>query len=294
MEGDLVKRLTRFGLSVNQAKVYLSIVQSASASVNTISKTTHIYRQDIYKILPKLEKMGLITKTVERPVTIEVIPVEEALNYIISTEQQKANQRIKRLKADLKALANAIEENREQSETTTQEEVKAIFLSTDRARKNKLDVSYKNARTKCDLVMDFELLRRLVPVLRKRFQALATKKVKTRLLVDTAKNNGLVKRTLEEIISSTGDFTVKLTAGKITVKPYLIIDRKEAYISSRKKTTSALPCLLRTNCKNIIHIYEESFEKAWNSPHVIKIHPKRDATERPTSNISNPQINYRA
>jgi sugar-specific transcriptional regulator TrmB len=279
MEGDLVKRLTRFGLSVNQAKVYLSIVQSASASVNTISKTTHIYRQDIYKILPKLEEMGLITKTIERPLTIAAIPMEEALNYIISIEQQKASERIKSLKADLKALANAIEEIREQSETTTQEEVQAIFLSTERARKNKLDVSYENARTKCDLVMNFELLRRLLPVLRKRFQALATNKVKTRLLVDTAKKKDMVKRTLEEIIPSTGDFTVKLTAGKITVKPYQIFDRKEVYVSTVKKTTHALPCMLWTNCKNLIYIYEENFEKNWNNRYTITICPKRDVAE---------------
>jgi sugar-specific transcriptional regulator TrmB len=281
MEEDLVKRLTDFGLSVNQAKVYLSIVQSASTNVNAISKDTHIYRQDIYKILPKLEEMGLITKTVDRPVTIKAIPVEEALNYIISTEQQKANQRIKRLKAYLKALADAISETKEQSETTTQEQekIQVIFLSTDRARKNKLDLSYENARTKCDLVMNFELLRRRLPVLHKRFQALATNNVKTRLLVGTAKNVDANKGTLEEIIPITGDFTVKFTTGKITVKPYIIIDRKEAYISTRKRTTSALPCILLTNCKNVIGIYEENFERAWKDPHAINIHLKRDATE---------------
>jgi hypothetical protein len=58
--------------------------------------------------------------------------------------------------------------------------------------------------------------------------------VKTRLLVDTAKNKDSVKRTLEEIMPSKGDFTVKLTADKITVKPYLIIDREEIYVSTRK------------------------------------------------------------
>jgi sugar-specific transcriptional regulator TrmB len=281
MEEGLVKRLTDFGLSVNQAKVYLRIVQSTTTNVNAISKDTYLYRQDIYKILPKLEEMGLITKTVDRPVAIEAIPVEKALNYIISTEQQKANQRIKRLKADLKALANAIEESREQSETTTQEqeEIQAIFLSTDRARKNKLNISYENARTKCDLVMNYQLLRQLLPVLRKRFQALATNNVKTRLLVDTAKNVDVMKGTLEEIIPITGDFTVKFTAGKITVKPYLIIDRKEVYVTTRKKTTSALPCLLLTNSKNVISIYEENFERAWKDPYAINIHLKRDATE---------------
>src|SRR4030042_6398097 len=133
MEKDLVKRLTDFGLSVNQAKVYLSIIQSASTSANTISKTTRLHQQDIYKILPKLEEMGLITKTADRPVTIEAIPMEEALSHIVSMEQQKANQRITRLKADLKALVNAIEETKKAIEMTTpkKEKTEVVFLTTD-------------------------------------------------------------------------------------------------------------------------------------------------------------------
>jgi sugar-specific transcriptional regulator TrmB len=112
MARDLVKRLTDFGLSVNQAKVYLNIAQSSTTNVNTISKTTHIHRQDIYKILPKLEKMGLVATTVDRPIKIEAIPVKEGLRNIVSMETQKAKQRVKRLKADLKALTNAIEDTK--------------------------------------------------------------------------------------------------------------------------------------------------------------------------------------
>jgi sugar-specific transcriptional regulator TrmB len=112
MARDLVKRLTDFGLSVNQAKVYLNIAQSSTTNVNTISKNTHIHRQDIYKILPKLEKMGLVATTVDRPIKIEAIPVKEGLRNIVSMETQKAKQRVKRLKADLKALTNAIEDTK--------------------------------------------------------------------------------------------------------------------------------------------------------------------------------------
>ncbi len=112
--------------------------------------------------------------------------------------------------------------------------------------------------------------------------------MKTRLLVDTAKNKDSVKRTLEEIMPSKGDFTVKLTADKITVKPYLIIDREEIYVSTRKKPL-AFPCLLWTNSKNVISIYEENL-RPWNSSQIITMHQERDATEkRLTNNISKPQ-----
>jgi sugar-specific transcriptional regulator TrmB len=62
MEEDLVVKLESFSFTVNQAKVYLCIVQSGKTRVGQISKITQLHRQDIYKLLPKLEKMGLITR----------------------------------------------------------------------------------------------------------------------------------------------------------------------------------------------------------------------------------------
>jgi hypothetical protein len=54
MEKGLVKNLTDFGLSVNQAKVYLSIIHLGPATVNSISKDTGLHQQDIYKIYGQL------------------------------------------------------------------------------------------------------------------------------------------------------------------------------------------------------------------------------------------------
>ena len=83
MQEDLVLKLESFGFTVNQAKVYLSIVQSGKTRVGNISKGTQLHRQDIYKLLPKLEKMGLITKTIDKPFMIEAIPIDEALETLI-------------------------------------------------------------------------------------------------------------------------------------------------------------------------------------------------------------------
>jgi hypothetical protein len=40
--------------------------------------------------LPKLEKMGLITKTIHNPFMIEAIPVEKALDSLVSRERKKS------------------------------------------------------------------------------------------------------------------------------------------------------------------------------------------------------------
>ena len=105
---NLIDELTLFGLSANQAKVYLSVINTVQTTVNNISATTGIHKQDIYKILPKLQEMGLIAVTVNRPVVVKAISAEEALDKLISAEQERIDQKVKRLKRSLKKLAYEI------------------------------------------------------------------------------------------------------------------------------------------------------------------------------------------
>jgi sugar-specific transcriptional regulator TrmB len=94
MEEDLVSKLEKFGLTINQAKVYLSIVQYGKARVSQISKDTQLHRQDIYKLLPKLERMGLIIKTIDKPFLLEALSMEKALGTLILKEKEKYDQKI--------------------------------------------------------------------------------------------------------------------------------------------------------------------------------------------------------
>jgi len=57
-----VEMLIDFGLTGNQARVYLAIARLKLATVGQISKVSKVRREDVYRILPKLEKMGLVEK----------------------------------------------------------------------------------------------------------------------------------------------------------------------------------------------------------------------------------------
>jgi sugar-specific transcriptional regulator TrmB len=113
MQEDIIFKLTNFGFTVNQAKVYLSIVNSGSTHVGKISKETMLHRQDIYKILPKLEKMGLITKTIDKPFRIKAVSVERALDNLISRERKKADDKISYLEISLSELMLSLQEQPE-------------------------------------------------------------------------------------------------------------------------------------------------------------------------------------
>jgi len=281
---DLVQRLMAFGLSVNQAKVYLSIAYSAEANVNSISSATKIHQQDVYKILPKLEDMGLITKTVDHPLVIRAIPPEKALKHIITIEQEKAAKKIKRLKQTVKALTEAIEKNKDQSRTELkQNNMEVTFLCTDNAIDHGLDSAFGNARVECNSVINFELMFRRLPLLEKRYQALATNNVRTRILVDNVQNVENAMKILERIIPE-GNFKIR-QSDKITVKPYVIFDNNEIFISTQRKTLHNFPCLLWTNSQNIIHIYKDNFERAWKSSTEVLCRKRRKPNELNTLKV---------
>ena len=80
--------LSSFGMTVKQAKVYLALVFLGTALVGDISKHSKVRREEVYRILPKLEKMGLIEKTLSTPVKLKATSVENALSLLIKIEEE--------------------------------------------------------------------------------------------------------------------------------------------------------------------------------------------------------------
>ena len=86
---DVIEGLRKFGLSTNQAKIYLAILRSGHASVSDISKATGIPREDIYRrILPKLESVGLVTRLLGSTIKVTAVPPESALGILSGKAEQ--------------------------------------------------------------------------------------------------------------------------------------------------------------------------------------------------------------
>ena len=254
---DLVIKLESFGFTVNQAKVYLCIVQSGKTRVGKIAKTTQLHRQDIYKLLPKLEKMGLITRTIDKPFMIEAIPIEKALETLILKEKKKSEDRIFHLENNLKEMIDSI-----QRQPQIKDETQFSLLSTDEAIRNRRTLMLKKIRKEAQLVASIENIQTRSTNFRDFLQTIARTKAKARLIVVTKEDDETTKRAIEKIAPFAGQFTAKSIV-KTACKNYQIIDNREIWIATQQKTETGLPCILCTNDQNIIEVYKENFRKAW-------------------------------
>ncbi len=266
MQDDLVSKMESFGFTINQAKVYLSIVQSGKTRVGRISKSTQLHRQDIYKLLPKLEKMGLITKTIDKPFMIEAIPIEKALESLIAKEKEKADGKIAELENNLKEMVKAI-----QKQPELKEEARFTLLTTDEAIKNRGCLTFKKPKRDFFIVTAIDNI--IDPGLnhfRDYLQAIADAKANTQLIIVSQESSEVVKQTVDKIAPSNGQFTAKIVR-KTGSKNYQIVDNREVWIAIQQKTETGYPCILWTNDQNIVDNYREGFSSLWNNPKALTL-----------------------
>ncbi|NIM44167.1 MAG: hypothetical protein GTO54_00770, partial [Nitrososphaeria archaeon] len=91
--------LSDFGLTRNEAKVYVATAKLGLASVSRVSKASGVRREDVYRMLPKLQKLGLIEKILGKPVKVRATPVEDGLSFLIKQQEELASMRLSQLLA---------------------------------------------------------------------------------------------------------------------------------------------------------------------------------------------------
>jgi sugar-specific transcriptional regulator TrmB len=78
-----VEVLMDLGLTSCQARVYLALCHFGTLDVKTISKHSKVPRQDCYRVTSDLQELGLIEKTISRPVTFKATEVEKGTAILL-------------------------------------------------------------------------------------------------------------------------------------------------------------------------------------------------------------------
>jgi len=80
----------RLELTLLQAKTYLNLIQLGKADVKTIAKASNIARQDIYRIMPPLQKLGLTEKIITKPTMYKATPIKEGLSILLQNRKNES------------------------------------------------------------------------------------------------------------------------------------------------------------------------------------------------------------
>lgn len=255
-----VEMLIDFGLTGNQAKVYLAIARLKLATVGQISKVSKVRREDVYRILPKLEKMGLAEKLLGKPSKIRATPVEEALSVLIKHEEDTARERVSSLKVKtetfLKHFARAgrleVEEKPHFALLSKRENIIARMLTM-----------VKNAEKEIDIVFSRSQIMQFLHAFSEQFKKNIRKGIKIRVVSELPDYEDSLPRVIEERVSPSNSLDLRYT--DLPSSHYMIADFKEALIATTTEGNMAdHPCLW-TNSDSLVGVFQGDFENLWHN-----------------------------
>jgi sugar-specific transcriptional regulator TrmB len=271
--------LSHFGLTHNKAKAYLAMVQLGIASIREVSNTSEIRREEIYRMLPDLEKLGLIEKVLGKPLKIKATPVDTALFLLIEREKQLTEDKLSSLIDKKETFLSDFKVYNLQSERKDSKANFSLIMPRE-AVISKGASMLDAAKRSMDIVTSFDGVRMLQNMI-SNFDEVAMnavrKGVKMRIVVSTSEQRELVLR-----IQGEYQKLMEIRYCNQSLNHYTIVDYEEALISTSTEPLIGNTPYLWTNNRNLIEILKVDFERVWSVSF-----PKEDLTDEKTLIISN-------
>ena len=268
--------LSDFGLTYNQAKVYITIAKLGMASVGQVSKSSKVRREDVYRMLPKLEKKGLIEKILGKPARIRATPVEDALSLLIRQEQDFVNSRLSQLMDKKDAFLENFKAY--EMKPTKKEGAHFALISQRDGIFNRGLTMIKNAEREIDVITSryefYQLFANYAEPVRKAIK----KGVKVRVILDVSERDDLVLKIIKEYRSSKAPFDLKYT---YQPSSHLMIgDYKQVLVATSPEPPIGQHPYLWTVNNNLVGLMQKYFENMWHASVNQQAVVTRDVSEQ--------------
>jgi sugar-specific transcriptional regulator TrmB len=247
--------LLGLGLTLNQAKIYLAILKLEKTTVGRVANFSKVRREDVYRILPSLEKMGLVERLLGKPTEIRATRVSDALSLLVAEEKGKSDERLVGMRSIVQKLSL-----KEWKQSLPGEENIYILIAEKKSILYKTSELISNSRKEVALIADKE---RIMPVL---FQfsdecKLAIKNgASIKLLFEGENPDVLLKEKVKKLI---GGDSVQVKFHCEPLNHFIMSDDKEALITASKESGLGESPSLWTNNSNLIGVLRTGFESDW-------------------------------
>jgi sugar-specific transcriptional regulator TrmB len=247
--------LLGLGLTLNQAKVYLAILKLEKTTVGQVAKFSKVRREDVYRLLPALEKMGLIERLLGKPTEIRATRVSDALSLLVAEEKGKNDERLVGMRGIVQKLSL-----KDWKQQLPKEESIYILIAEKKAILAKTSELISNSRKEVALIADKT---RIMPVLAQfsdEYKLAMKKGAQVRLLFEGENPDGMLKEKVKKLV---GGASVHIKFHHDPLNHFIMSDDKEALITTSKESGLGESPSLWTNNGNLIGVLRTGFESDW-------------------------------
>ena len=258
----IAKDIMEFGLTRNQAKVYVALLKLGVAPVIRISQLSNVRREEVYRVLGELEKRGVVERIIGKPLKYKALPIDQALPGLLDQRRQEIEWTLSSLEAKGQNLIETAKSLQKEAVLEEKEQIGFVSITDGNHALQKIADMIK--RTKEELLMALSIydlkygyLTHTDP-LRHIIQKGATVKI----LTEIKETDALTLKILDEIMKLKGKIEVRHMnnlPSQITV-----IDNKEAIIGSFVFPPTDRHVSLWTDDLNFVKTVTHFFYDSWD------------------------------
>lgn len=244
----------QLGMTLRQAEVYMAISELEQAKVVTIAKTAQTDRAEIYRVIPKLQKLGLIKKIVTTPVSYKAVPLSEGLSILLQHNAEKHK--------EIQAKAKQFLQNANNKEKTNREDFQYTLTSGLKGVDREFLRHLKETQTSRDGVFEWEGMLYMVNTYFKEHKRALERGVKIRYITHIPKGEKLPQ--IIQNLKKTGSFEIRNTSTSLSAGIAIHDKKSFAIVTVSNSDTKEMEALWSNN-PAVAKLAQDYFELKWQS-----------------------------
>lgn len=248
-----LQTLNQLGLTPNQGKLYLTLLQTGKTTGSNISKETGLARQEIYRILNELHTMGLIEKTISVPTEFQAVPIRDGISVLMIRKSRELEQTKERTQS-------LIDEYNIVKDSIPQKEYKFLMIPAKTLSHEVRERMFQNSEETVQLISTNRRFSQGISHFFEVWEKTLKRKVRVQVIIvgEEAKFKGSTRLgNLQQHPNFAAKFTNKHCTG------LLIVDKKEAIVTLDPNGDLGASPVLWTNHPEVLSIYNDYFVNIW-------------------------------
>ena len=252
-----IQTLMKLELTFLQAKIYLALVKLGKAEVKTISKASNVARPDVYRVMPTLEKLGLVEKIIATPTIYKATPLKEGYYFLL---QNKTREHTELQQKTIDLIKNSHESN---DKTTLQkEEQQFVLISSKTLHRKKGAIADSMSQTSIDAIGDYEDVMGWFFKNCQNFERVIKRGVKIRIITEKGKGIESMQK-ISPIFKNNPLFEIRYVTSPVPIKT-VIYDKKKANMYVRTSHDNEITPSLWSNNHQFVKVMKAYFEQIWD------------------------------
>jgi sugar-specific transcriptional regulator TrmB len=255
---EKIETLTRLGLTMMQAKIYLSLIQTGPSTAKTLAAMMNTSRPDVYRVIAKLHEDGVIEKLMTKPAIFKAAPPNQLIEIFLTRKTEAQNELEKKSNELLIDLLN------DQTQKEIHEPgIDFVIIQGKDAVFQRLKVGISSAQASVHVVTSQKRFSEAVIEFHKLYKLALKKGIKICLSTDHHVPQKKALRILQSL-ANYPNFEVKYFTGTPSTI-VAIFDNKEAYSTMSANTNIDENASMWSSNICFVELAQSYFEKKWNN-----------------------------